>query len=60
MKFIIDAQLPKTLAALLYSKGYEANHTLDLPNKNKTSDSDILEIALTGNYIVITKDDDFF
>ncbi|WP_219921611.1 DUF5615 family PIN-like protein [Rufibacter sp. XAAS-G3-1] len=38
MKFIVDAQLPKSLSDLLRSKGIESVHTLDLPDKNKTKD----------------------
>ena len=59
MKFIIDAQLPKSLAGFLAQAGHEALHTLSLPEKNKTTDKQILEIAINGNYIVITKDVDF-
>ena len=59
MKFIVDAQLPKSLSELLKSKGYDAMHTLDLPAKNATSDNDITQIALSQDRIVITKDTDF-
>lgn len=59
MKFIVDAQLPKSLAAFLSRNGHEAFHTLELPDKNKTTDKQIIEIALKENYIVVTKDDDF-
>ncbi len=38
MKFIVDAQLPKSLSDLLNSRGFDSIHTLDLPNKNSTSD----------------------
>jgi predicted nuclease of predicted toxin-antitoxin system len=31
MKFIIDAQLPRRLARFLQGLGYDAIHTLDLP-----------------------------
>ncbi len=33
MKFIIDAQLPRRLAHFLQNLGYDAIHTLDLPQK---------------------------
>ena len=59
MKFIVDAQLPKSLADFLSYKGFDALHTLDLPAKNKSKDNYIIEIALTQNRIVITKDSDF-
>jgi predicted nuclease of predicted toxin-antitoxin system len=45
MKFLIDAQLPRRLAHQLSSAGYDAIHTLDLPNGNRTSDADIIGIA---------------
>ncbi len=59
MKFIVDAQLPKSLADFLTQNGHDALHTLSLPKKNKTTDNQILEIALNDNRIVITKDADF-
>jgi predicted nuclease of predicted toxin-antitoxin system len=59
MKFIIDAQLPKVLADFLSKKGHNTLHTLELPDKNKTTDKQILEIAVEENYILVTKDLDF-
>ncbi len=59
MKFIVDAQLPKSLADFLSQYGHEALHTLELPDKNKTTDKQIIELSVKENYIVITKDDDF-
>ncbi len=60
MKFIIDAQLPKSLADFLNQIGHEALHTLSLPDKNKTTDSQIIEISVKENRVVITKDADFW
>jgi predicted nuclease of predicted toxin-antitoxin system len=59
MKFIVDAQLPKSLADFLIYKGFDALHTLDLPAKNKSQDHQIIELALSQNRVVITKDGDF-
>ena len=59
MKFLIDAHLPKKLADLIKYKGYDAIHTMDLPNKNYTTDSEINEISLKQQRTVITKDLDF-
>lgn len=59
MKFIVDAQLPKSLSDLLNQKGYDSVHTLDLPNKNKTKDSQIAKLANEEGRIVISKDVDF-
>jgi len=59
MKFLIDAQLPGSLANFLSQYGHEVLHTLDLPDKNKTTDKQIIEVSVKENYIVVTKDDDF-
>ena len=59
MKFLLDAQLPKKLAEFLKWKGYDAIHTLDLPNKNRTTDSEINEISIKEKRVVISRDLDF-
>lgn len=59
MKFVVDAQLPRQLAALLREVGFDAIHTLDLSQGNRTSDGLINELSLTEKRIVITKDSDF-
>lgn len=59
MRFVIDAQLPKSLSELINSKGYDSIHTLDLPQANSTQDQEILELSIRENRIVITKDNDF-
>jgi predicted nuclease of predicted toxin-antitoxin system len=38
MRFLIDAQLPRRLAAQLRQAGFEVTHTLDLPEGNRTTD----------------------
>lgn len=60
MKFLIDAQLPKSLARFLIERGFDAIHTLDLPNKNLTGDDEINRISLAENRVVISKDADFY
>ena len=60
MKFIVDAHLPKKLSYFLQKKGYDSIHTLDLPNKNSSSDLEINELSLKENRIVISKDSDFY
>jgi len=45
MKFLVDAQLPRRLAVRLTKAGHDALHTLDLPNGNRTTDAEILQIA---------------
>jgi len=59
VKFIVDAQLPKSLSDFLISEGFDAIHTLDFPDKNKTKDSQIVIRAFNENRTVITKDNDF-
>ncbi|MFN8699723.1 MAG: DUF5615 family PIN-like protein [Flavobacteriales bacterium] len=59
MKFIVDAQLPKSLSELLIYRGLDSVHTLDLANGNSTSDKEIIHIAINEQRIVITKDNDF-
>lgn len=38
MKFIVDAQIPRTICALLTKHGHDAIHTIDLPSGNATKD----------------------
>lgn len=59
MKFIVDAQLPKSLSDFLKQKGFDSIHTLDLPEGNKTKDSQIAKLANEEERIVISKDIDF-
>ena len=59
MKFLIDAQLPKSLCLLLEEKGFDSIHTIDLPDKNASSDQDIIAISKSQNRVIITKDHDF-
>jgi Domain of unknown function (DUF5615) len=46
MKFLIDAQLPRRLATQLQQAGFEATHTLDLPNGNRTTDQALITLSL--------------
>lgn len=59
MKFVIDAQLPFGLKLFLKDNGYDAIHTDDMPNRERTSDSDIIKISELEDRIIITKDKDF-
>jgi predicted nuclease of predicted toxin-antitoxin system len=60
MKFLVDAQLPRKLSRFLTSKNFDSIHTLDLPGKNFTTDSEIIEICEKQNRVIITKDSDFY
>lgn len=59
MKFLIDAQLPHRMAGWLGSAGCDAVHTLDLPDGNRTTDTQVIEIADREQRVVVTKDADF-
>lgn len=60
MKFIVDAHLPPRLKKWLIDQGYDAQHTLDLPEENDTEDLSIIKYAVEEDRIVITKDSDFY
>jgi predicted nuclease of predicted toxin-antitoxin system len=60
MKFIVDAQLPKSLARFLKEQGFDTLHTLDLPLKNATGDNYINQLSIQEQRIVISKDSDFY
>lgn len=59
MKFLVDAQLPKSLSDLLNWKGLDSIHTAELPKGYYTSDNDIISLSILQNRVVITKDLDF-
>ena len=59
MKFLVDAQLPRELAAWLNKQNHDAVHTSHLPKGNRTTDSEILQLSDEERRIVITKDRDF-
>jgi predicted nuclease of predicted toxin-antitoxin system len=60
MKFIVDAQLPRSLAAFLRDKGFDVVHTSDLPQGNETLDAEINQLSLSEERILISKDGDFY
>jgi predicted nuclease of predicted toxin-antitoxin system len=59
VKFLVDAQLPRRVVTFLNAAGHEAIHTLDLPDANQTTDSDIIKRADAEGAVVVTKDSDF-
>ena len=59
MKFLIDAQLPQRLSIELKQSGFEATHTLELPDGNRTSDQALIELSISLQAILVTKDSDF-
>lgn len=59
MRFLIDAQLPRRLIFRFAEAGFDAIHTLDLPNGNRTTDAEIIALATREARVVVTKDSDF-
>ena len=59
MKLLVDAQLPRRVTYLLRAAGHDVIHTLDLPDRNRTTDSEINRISAIEDRIVMTKDADF-
>ena len=47
------------MAAWLTVRRHDAIHTLDLPRRNLSSDTDVCAIADSEDRIVLTKDEDF-
>ena len=60
MKFLVDAQLPVSLASFLRSRGFDVVHTSDLPDGNDTTDAEINRLSLFDERVVISKDADFY
>ena len=58
IRFLIDAQLPVALAKRLQALGFEAVYVTDI-GLEKASDSVIWQYALTKQFILISKDEDF-
>lgn len=59
IRFIVDAQLPKSLSDLLNENGFDSIHTTQLKHKNQTTDLVIKTITIKEKRILITKDSDF-
>jgi predicted nuclease of predicted toxin-antitoxin system len=58
MRFLVDAQLPPSLAATLRVQGHDAVHVFEVLPPN-TRDQAIWSSALQGGYVIVTKDEDF-
>jgi len=56
--FLVDAQLPASLAVALRQAGHEASHVVDLGLASAT-DGQIWQEAVTRSAILVTKDRDF-
>jgi predicted nuclease of predicted toxin-antitoxin system len=58
LKFLIDAQLPPSLAPWLRGKGHEAEHVLAVAGLD-ASDAMIWNLAVENDSVIVTKDRDF-
>ncbi len=58
MKFLVDNQLPEALCRFLNAHGHQSGHVLAL-SLDEASDLEIWNHAATGNWIVVSKDEDF-
>jgi predicted nuclease of predicted toxin-antitoxin system len=59
MRFLVDNQLPQHLTEYLRKCGHDAIHVIDL-ELDEADDSKIWERCLADNYVLISKDEDFF
>ena len=59
MNWLVDAQLPMHLTRLLRERGEDAIHTRDLPDGNRSTDTELLAVAERDDRIIVTKDADF-
>jgi predicted nuclease of predicted toxin-antitoxin system len=58
VKFLIDNQLPATLAKYLCTKGHDAHHVLDV-GLASAEDGEICQYAAEHTLVIVTKDEDF-
>jgi predicted nuclease of predicted toxin-antitoxin system len=59
VKFVVDAQLPKSLSELLKRNGHDSVHTIELSLKNETDDVELEQVTVKENRVLVTKDSDF-
>jgi len=58
VKCLVDHQLPPALARFLTARGVESWHVTDF-GLAETEDARIWEFAVGGDYVLISKDQDF-
>jgi len=58
LKFLLDADMPRSSAELIRSIGYEVEDVRDI-GMRAAKDREIIEYALKNNRIIITRDTDF-
>ena len=58
MRFLVDAQLPPSLARFLAEHGEQATACRDVGLRD-AADDEIWQFASTGGWCIVTKDEDF-
>jgi predicted nuclease of predicted toxin-antitoxin system len=58
VRFLVDAQLPPALVALLVEHGHVAEHVTDI-GPGDARDSDLWRYALEHEAVIVTKDEGF-
>ena len=58
MRFLVDNQLPVTLARHLQSRGFDCQHVLEV-GLAEASDAEVCRYAGEQGRIIISKDEDF-
>jgi predicted nuclease of predicted toxin-antitoxin system len=58
MRFVVDAQLPPSLARLIAASGHQADHVEDVGLRD-ADDSPIWDFAMRHGAVIVTKDEDF-
>lgn len=60
MKWLIDAQLPPRLCGWLKKRGETCFHTVDISGGLNLSDELLWKHAKNNDFIIVSKDNDFF
>jgi predicted nuclease of predicted toxin-antitoxin system len=58
VNFVVDNQLPNALCSFLTAQGHQSIHVLNL-GMDEATDLEIWKYATHGDWIVVSKDDDF-
>jgi len=58
VNFLVDNQLPAALCSFLNSQGHQSVHVVAL-EMDESCDLEIWDYATAGNWIVVSKDEDF-
>ncbi|MES1943064.1 hypothetical protein PC39_03037 [Salinisphaera sp. PC39] len=58
MKFLLDANMPRSALHALVDAGYEVSHVRDL-GLGDAPDAEIDQFALTQSWVLVTRDTDF-